>query len=101
MKANLENPVLASTAGQYTGDSSANRGIPHNLGRVPNHVAIALSTAGSAFQIINVAPSEVQLITGGALAVTAMDATNFYVGNAGSYGNSANFNTAVYNWSAV
>jgi hypothetical protein len=40
-------------------------------------------------------------ISGSAYSVTAPDATNFYVGNASSYLNSANYSGRVYYWVAI
>jgi hypothetical protein len=66
---------------------------------VPSGVLISLSTGFSTFHIISTAGKIVMLQTA-MLAVTAVDATNFYVGNATNYGQSANANLSVYNWAA-
>jgi len=88
------------TTGTYAGDDSANKAIPHGLGAKPKVVLIASQSttivcvvqdmgASSAITAINVAR------TGG---ITALTSTNFYVGNAGSYANTANAAGVSYTW---
>ncbi len=93
--------ALNATSGNYIGNSAANRAIPHGLGRVPKCIIIASNTAVEAFIIVR--PGYINELSGGsALSVTAMDATNFYVGNSGNYTTSANLTTTTtYYWFAI
>jgi len=107
----LSNPaagVLFKT-GTYAGDDSVNKAIAHGLGKTPKLVIIRQvfvgSTTRGAFTFIIVQAAKVFCQAGGAnseLAVTTPDSTNFYVGNATSYDNSANFASAsvTYFWTA-
>lgn len=85
--------------GNYAGNDTANRLIAHNLNRIPK-VVIIVVTGGVFTQVYGV-----NVITfpnaGTSLAVTAMDALAFYVGNVGSYINSANAAGSTYYWVAV
>lgn len=96
---NKSNAIISSSGG-YAGNDTANRAIPHGLGRIPSNVYITLNGNQFAFSITN-GRAEIVNIGAGFLAVTAPDATNFYVGNAGSYGVSANAAGSNYSWSAV
>ena len=94
------------TSGSYTGDSTVNRAIAHGLGVTPKVIFLMRQDTPSTvnwFQNFN-ALAALQYNTGagssGQLSVTAPDATNFYVGNAGSYANSANFTGIIYDWIA-
>ena len=100
-------PEWATVAGiaiaqdTYTGNDTADRAIPHGLGVIPKFVAIAttltwgLEFAGVAAVLYNDAAAL------GAYAVTAPDATNFYIGNATSYARSLNSNGLTYYWVAL
>ena len=99
--------VVGATSGSYTGNDSANRAIPHGLGVAPKIIFIWCDTTGqlSAYRIMN-GLAKVLYISGGSaafnnLAVTAPNATNFYVGNATAYNTSANFSTWSYYWVAI
>ncbi len=90
--------------GSYSGNSSVNRAIPHGLGVTPKLVELMQSGGAqwgrevSGWNYISYSlPAE---SSGGRLAVTALNSTNFYVGNATSYGNSANLNGNTYYWVA-
>lgn len=92
--------------GNYTGDSSVNRAIPHGLGVTPNmvHIINPLAAAiGWLFTILDAVATIVGVSTAkdGALAVTALGGTNFYVGNATDYEISANLNLDNYYWIAI
>lgn len=94
--------VTVATKGTYTGDNSANKAIAHGLGRVPKLVVIQKAAAGDIAVIID-GNATISTQVGGSFysyAVTAVDATNFYVGNATSYPNSFNNGTVTYYWSA-
>lgn len=96
---------LAITSGTYTGDASGGRAIAHGLGRAPSLVFITISGHYGYRIIKGIARIHFATSTGpsfnGALAVTAPDATNFYVGNAANYEQSANVNTGAYAWVAI
>lgn len=101
--ARLSSPI-AATSGTYTGDSSVNRAIAHGLGRIPKMVFIIGGAAGW-YRIITgqalIWYQRASLSESGNIAVTAPDATNFYVGNATNYANSANLATGDYYWIAI
>ncbi len=93
--------AFKASSGQYTGADTVNRAIAHGLGVVPKYVRLVVSTTG--FVLFTILYGEAIIIYEGnaVYAVTAPTATNFYVGNAGSYAQSANANTVVYNWVAI
>ena len=100
--------MVLGNSGNYTGNSSANRTIPHGLGETPKAVIILCRSAVNSpglfmisdqGAIIQGAPSEDVAFS--TQAVTAMDATNFHVGNAGSYPSSANETAKSYYWIAL
>ena len=83
-------------SGSYTGNSAANRAIAHGLTSTAKVVFIVRGGAVGLFRVVvDHLYYEVQA-NGFVYAVTAMDATNFYVGNATSYAESANYDTYVY-----
>jgi len=97
----LSNTHFQITSGTYTGNSSANRAIPHGLGRIPKYVTISNTSIATIAYIFGNDPAKVQYAPAGAsFAVTAMTATNFYVGNATEYAQSVNLNAATYYWIA-
>lgn len=100
----LSNPAVVTRAsGSYTGNDSANRAIPHGLGRVPGIIHIKGTANNDDFFISNgyilKHPNAAVHASGG--GITAPTSSNFYVGNAASYSNSANANTVAYEWSAI
>lgn len=106
----LQNPgsTVKIAEGTYTGDDSVNRAIPHGLGKIPSQVIIQNQEANAArgeyvFLLLK-AHARMSCVKGGAsssLTVTAMDITNFYVGNATAPGMAANANTIPYGWVAI
>jgi len=96
-------PPVVATSGTYTGNNTANRAIPHGLARVPNLVLLTDRGNGYMWRIQGIQPTIIHFHTAGAMsqasAVTAMNQTNFYVGNAADYNNSANSILDI-NWSA-
>lgn len=101
----LNNPPQGALSGygNYTGNDTANRAIPHGLTERPRWVFITENSqnwfvtgiSGRIIYIVNAtAPA-------GQLSVTEATASNFYVGNAGSYTNSANANGVSYSWVAI
>ena len=97
---NQQNP-MSSTNGTYVGNDTVNRAIPHGLGKIPSFVFVVDQSNSGVFSIHQKAGGFIFLLSGGGkLAVTAMDATYFYVGNATSYPNSGNSNGVTWAWSA-
>ncbi|MBA7672843.1 hypothetical protein ES703_81030 [subsurface metagenome] len=103
----LNNPTASGAAseGTYAGDNTANRFIPHGLPGTPKAVIIVSGHAGDDFgdklAIIKAGWERILYFAGGAnssLAVTAMDGTNFHVGNATSYELSQNLSGIDYYW---
>lgn len=88
------------TTGTYAGDDSANKAIAHGLGRTPKFVYIQIDTASNPFFIAGDAAGILQVGTS-FHAVTAPGSTNFYVGNAASYPQSANAVGNTYRWVAI
>lgn len=106
----LYNPIspLYPSTGTYTGTDAANRSIPHGLGQVPSIVLILETFAGANLGdykfSIGKGMTKLLMSLGGAnssLTVTTPDATNFYVGSATSYTNSANASGITYMWVAI
>ena len=91
------------TTGNYTGDDSVNRAIAHGLGVVPKVVFIASGVWTYRIQqlLAYIYWDDRSTPTLGQQAVTAPSATNFYVGNAADYLQSANLNTQVCQWVAI
>lgn len=89
--------------GSYTGNNSANRAIPHGLSRIPKLVFIQQSTTHDSFVqiMINFNLEYEGGATHANYGTTVPDSTNFYVGNAANYGQSANANAVAYTWVAI
>jgi hypothetical protein len=93
------------STGTYNGDDTADRAIPHGLGVVPKLVLISTSDALFLF-LSSLVDQYLRFQTGaspsvgGSYVVAAKTATNFYVGDAASYTNSANASGNVYYWVA-
>ena len=91
----ISNPPLVRpevARGSYSGNDTANRAIPHGLGALPQAVFI-FNENGMIFYWENTGVAEICYLlstTSGNHAVTVMTDTNFYVGNAANYGQSAN-----------
>lgn len=90
-------------SGTYVGDDSVNKTIAHGLGVTPKlvflivignpgHWTLMTSTARVCFV------DEAAAVN---YAVTVMDSTNFYVGNATQYLQSGNGNGSTYYWVAM
>jgi len=102
----LNNPSaeVQINTGLYTGNSSVNRAIPHGLSKTPKAVFIVNQNDGAPmFWLIRAFAGifYVAAAAAGKHAVTAADATNFYVGNAASYTNSGNLATKEHEWVAI
>jgi len=90
---------LAITTGSYTGDNTANRAIAHGLGVVPDFVWINYQGSLTCFEMNGIGRIE-NITNNVGYVVTAPTTTNFYVGNATSYNNSANA-AVVWQWLAI
>jgi len=90
------------TSGSYTGNGTANRAIPHGLGRKPKYVKIQ----NLDINVQNELLAELGLIfvhletSFGRFTITDMDTVYFYVGNTDSYNNSGNGLGCEYYWVA-
>jgi len=89
-------------ASSYTGNSTPNRAIAHGLGVTPKIVFIWDNTDNDrAFKIWGALAKIMKEYNVAVYAVTIPDSTNFYVGNASGYGDSANGAGATYYWVAI
>lgn len=102
--ANLMAGQAKITSGQYTGNDGVNRAVAHGLGVAPKFVFITRNNSAALFFTIVAGLAQIHQFASGTnslLAVTAGTTTNFYVGNATSYTNSANADAIVYDWVAI
>ena len=97
-----------SASGNYAGNESANRAIAHGFGVTPKAVFITqYVNVGSTFLWwIFTGLNYLYYLTnvggvGAVYGVTAMNTTNFYVGNATHYSQSANHTGITYYWVAI
>lgn len=96
--------TTVSTSGTYVGNDTANRAIPHGLGKIP---AIYFIVEDGAYLFVElVSLNQIEGISAAAGAQytypqTAPTTTNFYVGNAASYNRSANNTGHTYYWVAL
>ncbi|NJD76945.1 MAG: hypothetical protein FIB08_07610 [Candidatus Methanoperedens sp.] len=101
----LSTDVAATIAGSsYTGNGTANRAIPHGLGRTPKIVFLQRDEAGYGHAWIINGNLIVYTDSGSTAkyAVTAADSTNFYVGNSAQYDLSMNgASGATHYWVAI
>lgn len=90
-------------SGTYTGNDTAQRAIAHGLGVIPKHVLI-VDTNGFIGQYNGLANTTLMYTNAGndgAVTLTGMNATNFYVGHATpGYPNSMNSAGVIYYWIA-
>ncbi len=92
------------TGGSYAGNSTANRAIPHGLGVAPKIVLI--TGTNGAVEVFGRIHSTARIhglneSGNGYFTVTIRNATNFYVGHAGSYQFSCNLTGKNYVWTAI
>lgn len=89
------------TSGSYDGNNITNRAIAHGLGSTP----IAVFITGTDARLTTIFESGYicgrSAITEIRSAVTAWDATNFYVGLSGNYDYTANWSGISYQWKAL
>lgn len=101
----LNNPMAGAqvASGEYTGNNTVNRFIPHGLTVKPRLVCIS-KVGGSYWYWIFGDRAAILVSAAGensSLPVTIPDKTNFHVGNATNYNFTANANTFVYSWVAI
>jgi len=101
----ISNPSVGITArsGNYAGDGTANRAIPHGLGTTPSLVRI---THPATNYIYSLHPDIAQIAyvnnaNAGMRPVTIMDDVNIYVGELGWVNESANAGGNQYYWVAI
>jgi hypothetical protein len=85
---NNPTPATATKTGAYSGDGTQNRAIPHGLGTIPSLVIILGVTGADAGRAYHIWDTFAGICysnpaANGVTVVTGMDATNFYVGDAG------------------
>lgn len=95
--------IASISSGSYTGNSTVDRAIPHGLGVTPKIVFIIDVPGVFWFRIIEALASifYIAAATMERYGVTAMNSTNFYVGNATQYYQSANYDARSYRWVAI
>jgi len=96
---------VRGSSGTYVGNNTVNRAIPHGMGRRPSCIVITGDGTLGSIMLINSDPGTNIIYSdyagGNLLAVANSDATNFYVGNATSYGHSGNGSLSNYQWTAI
>lgn len=101
----ISNPSQSAceiASGSYTGNGAADRAIPHGMSTTPKIVLITTYEATAYFHRIHSGTNYIYCDKGHELlAVSAIDSTNFHVGNAGDIIASANENTKSYIWIAI
>ena len=95
--------AVNATSGSYTGDDTADRAIAHGLGVTPKAVFIYGDSATAPWFRLILGSSLAYLseTVKGIYTVTVWDVTNFHVGNAASYLQSANQSPTSYRWIAI
>jgi len=92
------------TSGTYAGNNGTNTAIAHSLGISPKFVVITDDGNSYIRNILINAPTAIMYVASGASGartVTAMDATNFYVGDGTNHDQAGNLNGANYYWVAI
>ncbi|MBA7662950.1 hypothetical protein ES703_70983 [subsurface metagenome] len=101
----INNPPATPTVseyGTYVGNNAANRAVAHGLGSIPSLVVIWPENADFFFRIIRGNAKVVRIgATSGSHGVSAQTDTNFYVGNAADYEQSANYTGRNYFYVAI
>ena len=90
--------LVISNSGQYSGDNTV-KAIAHGLGRVPNGIMIYASTAYG-FSIVKGSGALLNIHAVSSVSVAEPDNTDFTVGHASSWANSANASGNTYYWVA-
>lgn len=88
--------------GTYDGNDTANRGIPHGLGRKPKVILGSRDGFARIYKII--VPGVIEYVWDGASTLSTVDEwdeTYFYVGNVASYFPSMNASGETFYWVAI
>lgn len=101
----LNNPAtgVEINSGSYSGSDAADRAIAHGLTKTPGVILLTDSGSGRWFRLYT-GRAFIDMMSAAASAqhaVTAPDSTNFYVGNAANYSESANAVGETYTWVAI
>lgn len=104
----INNPaeIALPAGGSYAGDSSADKALPHSLGRIPIFfIAMLYGTPWYLFTqwspgLNRIFCHDTVGASTGQFPVASMDASNIYVGNASSYALTANLTGKTYRWFA-
>jgi hypothetical protein len=93
---------LNITTGKYTGNNTQNRAVAHSLQRIPKLVLVFREASNGEAVLTTEYPTRlVQCGTNlGSCTVTTMNATSFYVGDAGFSEVGMNINAQTYHWVA-
>lgn len=94
--------ISKNKSGMYSGNNTVNRAIAHGLGVTPK--AVFISRGGGWFYRLIPGTGVLDMLsstTSQNLAITTMDSTNFYVGNASGYSYTANDTGATLRWVAI
>ena len=90
-----------SSSGSYTGDNTINRAIAHGLGTTPSLILLfQVDSWERQYSIFAGVAKIYDYCERTNNAVTAPDATNFYVGNSSNYERAANYSGFTYRWVA-
>ena len=99
---NAKPNICLISEGNYPGNNTINRAIPHGLGVKPKKIIIAWENTGFINNITRDGQIEyLEDITQSVYVVTAWDENNFYVGNSSQYNASANGSGYTYYWKAL
>uniref|UniRef100_A0A6M3JX75 Tail protein n=1 Tax=viral metagenome TaxID=1070528 RepID=A0A6M3JX75_9ZZZZ len=99
-----------AASGNYAGNDGTNTAIAHGLGSTPKFVHIMTrvdqdtwseANQMTGYDYINTISYNADAFNNDSIAVTAMDATNFYVGHATEHGQAMNATGLTYYWIAI
>jgi len=99
--------IAGITSGSYPGNNAVNRELPHGLGKLPKIIIITTyldATNAGILLITYPTPWAIRYVSDTAssvLIVAGATSTNFYVGNATNYHQSANALYYGYDWIAI
>ena len=109
MITNPTQPAIHVTRGDYVGNAAIDRGIPHGLGGTPTTVIIQCTDALSSYELFHIVRGVGRIYVqyagqSNARNVSALDDTNFYVGDNADFSESANEvapGAWSYSWIAI
>ena len=94
----IKNSSKENTTGNIAGNNTTNRAIPHGLGVTPKFMFMWRNEADVRYILKNDQFCFLNEGVSSALSVTAMDDTNFYVGNPSNYSWTGNATGSTYYW---